>query len=63
MSLIKEMLAQIETEQKKKLEQIEAMEREKRIIPYAIANQSSIKPKDSYKPPETMVNLKKYIYI
>ena len=30
MSLIKEMLAQIETEQKKKLEQIEAMDREKR---------------------------------
>jgi hypothetical protein len=56
MSLIKEMLAQIETEQKKKLEQIEAMEREKSIIPYAIANQSSIKPKESYKPPETMVN-------
>lgn len=30
MSLIKDMLSQIETEQKKKLEQIEAMEREKR---------------------------------
>ena len=30
MVLIKEMLNQIETEQKKKLEQIEAMEREKR---------------------------------
>ena len=30
MSLIKDMLNQIETEQKKKLEQIEAMEREKR---------------------------------
>jgi SCY1-like protein 2 len=32
MSLIKEMLAQIETEQRKKLEQIEAMDREKRYI-------------------------------
>lgn len=30
MNLVKEMLAQIETEQKKKLEQIEIMEREKR---------------------------------
>lgn len=56
MSLIKDMLSQIEAEQKKKLEQIEAMEREKSIIPYAISNQSSLKPKETYKPPETMVN-------
>ena len=35
MSLVKEMLAQIEEEQKKKLEQIEIMEREKRYFqPY-----------------------------
>jgi SCY1-like protein 2 len=57
MSLIKEMLAQIEVDQKKKLEQIEALEREKSIIPYAMANQSgSNKPKNIYKPPDTMMD-------
>jgi hypothetical protein len=57
MALIKEMLAQIEEEQKKKLEQIEIMEREKSIIPYAFASASSATktPKEVYKAPETMV--------
>ncbi len=58
MNLIKEMLAQIENEQKKKLEQIEIMEREKSIIPYAFANSSTVNkpPKEVYKAPETMVS-------
>jgi hypothetical protein len=58
MNLIKEMLAQIESEQKKKLEQIEIMEREKSIIPYTFANASNMNrpPKEVYKAPETMVN-------
>jgi hypothetical protein len=59
MSLVKEMLTQIETEQKKKLEQIEIMEREKSIIPYTLANSASIQArqnKEINKPPETMVN-------
>lgn len=51
------MLSQIEDEQKKKLEQIEIMEREKSIIPYSFANSSSAtkQPKEVYKAPETMV--------
>ena len=60
MGLVKEMLTQIETEQKKKLEQIEIMEREKSIIPYTLANSASIQArqnKEINKPPETMVNL------
>lgn len=57
MALIKEMLAQIEEEQKKKLEQIEIMEREKSIIPYAFASASTATktPKEVYKAPDTMV--------
>lgn len=58
MSLVKEMIAQIEMEQKKKLEQIEMMEREKAIIPYSLANSASIQArqmKELNKPPETMV--------
>ena len=60
MGLVKEMLTQIETEQKKKLEQIEIMEREKSIIPYTLANSASIQArqiKEMNKPPETMVSL------
>ena len=58
MSLVKEMIAQIEEEQKKKLEQIEIMEREKSIIPYSFANSTAAtkQPKEIYKGPETMVN-------
>lgn len=57
MSLVKEMLSQIEDEQKKKLEQIEIMEREKSIIPYSFANSTAAnkQPKELYKGPETMV--------
>jgi hypothetical protein len=40
-ALIRDMLNQIETEHKKKLEQIDAMEREKSIIPHAFANAAS----------------------
>ena len=48
MALIKDMLNQIETEHKKKMEQIEAMEREKSIIPYTFANSvgSGAKPQE-----------------
>lgn len=59
MGLVKEMITQIETEQKKKLEQIEQMEREKSIIPYSLANSASIQArqqKEINKPPATMVN-------
>ena len=65
MSLIKEMLSQIENEQKKKLEQIEIMEREKSIIPYTFANASMAnkQPKEVYKAPETMVKYLVYVYI
>lgn len=55
MSLVKEMLSQVESEQKKKLEQIEALEREKSIIPYSIAGTNSTKPKEVFKGPDTMV--------
>lgn len=55
MSLVKEMLAQVESEQKKKLDQIEALEREKSIIPYSIAGTSNSKPKEVHKTPDTMV--------
>lgn len=58
MSLIKDMLAQIEAEQKKKLEQIEAMEREKSIIPYSIANTNNLKPKEANRGPDSMVIFK-----
>lgn len=47
-SLIKEMLNQIEQEHRKKIEQIEIMEREKSIIPYQLAitnSQEANKPK------------------
>lgn len=57
MSVTKEMLSQIETEQKKKLEQIEALEREKSIIPYSIANAAVNKPAEVYKGPDTMVSI------
>jgi len=43
LTLIKEMLTQVENEHRKKIEQIEVMEREKSIIPYAFANASAIK--------------------
>jgi hypothetical protein len=56
LSLIKEMLNQIESEQRKKLEQIEAMEREKAIIPYSIANVSSNKPKEVQRAPDSMMD-------
>lgn len=55
MAVTKEMLTQIETEQKKKLEQIEALEREKSIIPYAMANPNASRPAEVYKGPQTMV--------
>jgi len=50
------MLNQIESEQRKKLEQIEAMEREKAIIPYSIANVSSTKPKEVQRAPDSMMD-------
>lgn len=56
MTVVKEMLSQIENEQKKKLEQIEAMEREKSIIPYTIAQSTGRSgPTDLKKAPDTMV--------
>jgi hypothetical protein len=62
MSVIREMLGQIENEQKKKLEQIEAMEREKSIIPYAFANSTMNKTAEIKKGPETMVKLAEIVY-
>jgi hypothetical protein len=50
------MLNQIETEQRKKLEQIEAMEREKAIIPYSIANVGSTKAKEVQRAPDSMMD-------
>ncbi|RNA06295.1 SCY1 2 [Brachionus plicatilis] len=56
MTLVKEMMSQVESEQKKKLEQIEALEREKSIIPYSIAGSGSSKPKEVIKSPDTMMD-------
>jgi hypothetical protein len=57
MTLIREMLTEIETEHKKKLEQIDALEKEKSIIPYTIVNNSTNnKPKETFKAPDTMVD-------
>ena len=58
MALVKDMLNQIEAEQKKKLEQIEIMEKEKSIIPYAFANAGQpSRSNDAQKGPATMVSL------
>lgn len=68
MSLVKEMLTQIESEQKKKLEQIELMEKEKSIIPYTFANASLPSTANSRatpapKAPDTMVCFRLFVLL